>query len=93
MAPISSFWPHNKPSSTALTALPTSMLCCVYLVRWYTVPGDCENCPKKTVNLRKGSGEDVADAMHGRHLGVLLQGLHVAVLHITTSSDESWLLL
>ena len=40
------------------------------------VPGDCENSPKKTVNLRKRSGEDVADAVHGGDLGVLVQRLH-----------------
>ena len=39
-------------------------------------PSDCENGPKESVNLRKRSGEDVADAMHGGDLGVLVQRLH-----------------
>ena len=39
-------------------------------------PGDCENGPEEPVNWRKRSGEDVADAVHGGDLGVLVQRLH-----------------
>ena len=42
----------------------------------FPLPCDCENGPEEPVNLRKRSGEDVADAVHGGHLGVLVQSLH-----------------
>ena len=48
----------------------------VHLCWCFLLPGDCENGPQEPINLRKRSGEDVANAVHGGDLGVLVQHLH-----------------
>ena len=51
--------------------------CQIFVFFWMpSSPSDCENGPEEPVNLRKRSGEDVADAVHGGDLGVLMQRLH-----------------
>ena len=47
-----------------------------FLLDAFPIPDDCEDGPEEPVNLRKRFGEDIADAVDGGHLGVLVQSLH-----------------
>ena len=59
----------NIEKSSIKTVVHPVFLC-------FPLPSDCENGPEEPVDLRKRSGEDVADAVDGGDLGVLLQRLH-----------------
>ena len=65
----------NVPSSQPKKGL-SSFLKYIVIIDHHQLPCDCKNGPEETVNLGDGPREDIADAVDGGHLGVVLQRLH-----------------
>ena len=48
----------------------TKIVVSTLLLAHHQLPCYCEESPEEPINLGDGSGEDIADAMHGGHLKV-----------------------